>query len=101
MMPIITVSSYISFAGMLILAFGAAFEMPVVGYFLGRIGIISSRTLSKGRPYFVVAILIVAAILTPPDVFTQVMLAVPLMLLFEITVLLVRYTGKKDKELEN
>ncbi len=100
MMPIITVSSYISFAGMLILAFGAAFEMPVVGYFLGKIGIISSRTLSKGRPYFIVAILIVAAILTPPDVFTQVMLAVPLMILFELTVLLVRYTGKKDKEFE-
>lgn len=102
MTPIITVSSYISFAGMMILAFGFAFELPVVGYFLGKIGIVSSRGLSKIRPYAIVAILIIAAILTPtPDVFTQLLLAVPLMLLFELTIYLVKFTGKKDKELEN
>jgi sec-independent protein translocase protein TatC len=89
--PIITVGSYITFAGMLLLAFGFGFEMPVVAYFLGKVGILSSRFMGKGRRYAVVVILILAAILTPtPDVFTQLMLAGPLYLLYEISILLVR-----------
>jgi sec-independent protein translocase protein TatC len=96
MIPIITVSSYVSFAGLLLLAFGLTFQLPVVGYFLGRIGLISSRILGKGRPYAIVIILIVAGVLTPtPDVFTQLLLAVPLYLLYEATIILVKFTGKK------
>ncbi len=95
MTPIITVSSYISFAGLLLVAFGFAFELPILGYFFGKIGLVSSKALGKARPYAVVAFLIMASILSPPDVFTQILLAVPLYLLYEITILLVRYTGKK------
>jgi sec-independent protein translocase protein TatC len=96
MIPIITVSSYISFAGMLMLAFGFSFELPVVGYFLGRVGVISAKTLSRIRPYAVIVILFVAAVLTPtPDAFTQLLLAIPLYLLYEMTILIVRATGKK------
>ncbi len=94
--PIITVSSYLSFAGMLLLAFGFGFEMPVVAYFLGKVGIVSSRMLGKGRRYAVVLILITAAILTPtPDIATQLMLAGPLYLLYEISIIVVRISGKR------
>lgn len=93
--PIITIGSYITFAGMLMLAFGLCFQLPVAAYFLGRIGIISPAFLRKGRPYAVVFILIFAGVLTPsPDVATQLMLAVPLYFLYEISIVIVRLTGK-------
>jgi sec-independent protein translocase protein TatC len=96
MTPIITVSSYISFTGMLMLAFGASFELPIIGFFFGKIGLISARMLSKVRPYAVVIILFVAAILTPtPDVFTQLLLAIPLYFLYELTIIIVKLTGRK------
>jgi len=96
MTPIITIESYISFAGIMIIAFGFSFELPVLGYMAGKMGIISGRGLSKGRPYAVVIILIAAAILTPtPDVVSQLLLAGPLLVLYEITIVLVRLTGKK------
>ncbi len=96
MIPIITVSNYISFAGMLILAFGLSFELPIIGFFLGKIGLISAKALGKARPYAIVIILFVAAILTPtPDVFTQLLLAVPLYILYEATIIIIRMTGRK------
>lgn len=96
--PIITVGSYLTFSGMLMLAFGLGFEMPVVAYFLGKVGLISSRFLAKGRRYAIVLILILAAILTPtPDVATQLMLAGPLYLLYEVSIVLVKLTGKREK----
>jgi sec-independent protein translocase protein TatC len=98
MIPIITVSSYISFAGMMLLGFGLSFELPVVGYVLGRIGVVNARSLSKGRAYAVIAILVVAAILTPtPDIFNQLLMAVPLYLLYEVTIIVVKLTGKKKE----
>lgn len=93
--PLITVGSYITFAGMMMLAFGICFQLPVAAYFLGRIGLINPAFLRKGRRYAVILILIFAAILTPsPDVATQLMLAVPLYLLYELSIIIVRYTGK-------
>ena len=93
--PIITVGSYISFTGLLLIAFGFAFELPIVAFFLGKIGLVSSRFMAKGRRYAIVAILILGAIITPPDVFTQVLLAIPIYLLYEISIIIVRLTGKK------
>ncbi len=94
--PLITIGSYISFAGMLLLAFGICFQLPVAAYFLGRIGLINPAILRKGRRYAVILILIFAAILTPsPDIATQLMLAVPLYLLYELSIIIVRCTGKK------
>jgi sec-independent protein translocase protein TatC len=95
MTPIITISSYISFAGLLLVAFGLAFELPVVGYFFGRIGLVSARMLGKGRPYAIVIFLILSAVITPPDIFSQLLLAGPLYLLYEITILIVKITGTK------
>jgi sec-independent protein translocase protein TatC len=95
--PIITIDSYLSFSGMLMLAFGIGFEMPVAAYFLGRIGLISSRLLSKGRRYAIVLILIVAAVLTTPDVATQLLLAIPLYVLYEVSIIVVKITGRREE----
>ncbi len=94
----ITISSYIGFSGLLLVAFGFAFQLPVVAYFLGKMGLISSGILAKGRRYAIVAILIVGAIITPPDVFTQFLLAVPLYILYEVSIIVVRLTGLHEKE---
>jgi sec-independent protein translocase protein TatC len=100
--PIITVGSYISFAGMLLLAFGIGFQIPIVAYFLGKMGIVTPQILGKGRRYAVVLILIASAILTPtPDVATQLMLAGPLYILYEASIIIVRLTGTRQPEDEN
>ncbi len=93
----ITIGSYISFVGLLLMAFGFGFQMPLLSYFLGKMGVINAKMLGKGRRYAIVAILIVGAIITPPDVFTQFMLAGPLYILYEISIIIVRVTQKKDK----
>ncbi|MEA3297149.1 MAG: twin-arginine translocase subunit TatC [candidate division Zixibacteria bacterium] len=95
--PIITVGSYLSFAGLLLIAFGVGFELPVVAYMLGRMGIISAPFLTKGRRYAIVAILVAGAIITPPDVFTQVLLAGPVYLLYEVSIIVVRVTDRRRK----
>ena len=95
--PIITIGSYITFSGMLMLAFGICFQLPVAAYFLGKVGLINPKILRKGRPYAVVLILVFAGVLTPsPDVATQLMLAVPLYLLYELSILIVKFTGKRS-----
>jgi sec-independent protein translocase protein TatC len=95
--PIITVGSYISFAGLMMMAFGAGFQLPIVAYFLGRLGILSSAMMSKGRRYALVIILIAGAIITPPDVITQVLLAGPIYFLYEVSIVIVRLTGRRDR----
>ena len=81
---------------MLLVAFGMSFQLPVVAYFLGKLGIISTGLLRKGRRYAAVAILILSALLTPADVFTQILLAVPLYILYEIAIIVVRLTGTRS-----
>ncbi|MDH4158534.1 MAG: twin-arginine translocase subunit TatC, partial [candidate division Zixibacteria bacterium] len=98
--PIITVGSYITFAGMLLMAFGFAFQLPVLCYFLGKMGLISSKFLARGRRYAVVIMLVVSAIITPPDVFTQVLLAVPLYVLYEISIIVVRLVEREKDAVE-
>jgi len=93
----ITIGSYINFVGLLLLAFGFAFQLPLLNYFLGKMGLITSDFLVKGRRYAIVIILIVGAILTPPDVFTQVLLAIPLYILYEISILVVKMTQKRKE----
>jgi sec-independent protein translocase protein TatC len=102
MIPIITITSYISFTGMMLLAFGLSFELPIVGYFFGRIGLLSAKTLRRVRPYAIIIILIAAGVLTPtPDIFSQLLLAVPLYILYEITILIVALTGRKKENIES
>ncbi|MDF1543610.1 MAG: twin-arginine translocase subunit TatC [bacterium] len=94
----ITIGSYISFVGLLLMAFGFGFQLPILAYFLGKMGIVTPRMLQKGRRYALVGILIVGAIITPPDVFTQFLLAVPLYVLYEVSILVVKSTGKRQGE---
>jgi sec-independent protein translocase protein TatC len=83
-------SDYIGFALNLLLGFGLAFELPVVLMALGSVGVVTAAGLRRTWRYAVVIILIVAAVLTPPDVFSQVLMAGPLLLLYEMGVWLVR-----------
>jgi len=95
--PQIKVSNYVSVVARLLLVSGLVFEMPVVTTFLARIGVVSADWLAGKRKIVVVGVFVVAAILTPPDVFTQILLAVPLVILYELSVLLARVLGKKRK----
>ncbi len=86
----INLESYVSFISTLTFATGLIFEMPVLAFFLGKIGILSSKLLRNSRRYAVVVILVLAGILTPsPDVASMVMMALPLYALFEISILVV------------
>ncbi|MBI4765219.1 MAG: twin-arginine translocase subunit TatC [Deltaproteobacteria bacterium] len=89
---------YLSFCLKLLLGFGLVFEFPVLAYFLGRAGIINSRMMAKNRRVAVLLIFIIAAVLTPPDIVSQIILAIPLYLLFEGSILIVRFTGRKKTE---
>ena len=94
--PLITIGHYVSFVGWMTVAFGAVFELPVVTFVLGRMGVVSARDLRRGRRYAVVGILIVAAIATPsPDMFSQLLLAGPLYILYELSIALVAVSGRK------
>lgn len=84
--PAWTASNYFSFVASMLLAFGLVFQMPVVLTGLAAAGIISSRWLASKRPYAVVVLLTVAALATPPDVASQLLLAVPLMGLYEVSI---------------
>jgi len=96
LVPMISVSRYISFVGWMTIAFGLVFELPVVIFLLGRMGVVSAQDLRRHRRFAIVAILVVAAIATPsPDAFSQLLLAGPLYLLFELSVALVAITGRK------
>ena len=89
MIPQWTLASYVTFTTQTLIAFGLAFEIPVVLLILGRLGIISSQALRTYRRHAVVAALVVGAVLTPPDIFSQMILAGPLILLYEATVWIV------------
>ena len=89
------VSDYLNLVMKLIFAFGLAFELPVLLTLLGKVGIISSAGLRKYRRYAYVGCFIVAAILTPPDILTQSGLAVPLIILYEISVFSVKMVEPK------
>jgi sec-independent protein translocase protein TatC len=88
--PNITLSNYLSFCMRLILAAGLIFEFPVLMYFLAKVGVVTPEFLVKNRKYAVLVAFIISAILTPPDVFSQILLAVPLFLLFEASIVVAK-----------
>ncbi|MBN1794364.1 MAG: twin-arginine translocase subunit TatC [Candidatus Omnitrophica bacterium] len=93
--PMITLSQYISFVGVLTLVFGCVYQLPLAMVFVTRVGLISPQILSARRREVIVAIFIVAALLTPPDVITQLLLAIPLLALFELGILFSKLFAKK------
>lgn len=90
-----SMKEYLSFSAKLLLAFGLVFELPLVITFLAKLGIVSVDFLKKNRKYALILFFAGSAILTPPDVVTQIMMAVPLMLLYEISIIGARVFGKK------
>lgn len=96
-----SVKQYFSFSIKLLFAFGIVFELPVVAFFLSKMGIVTPEFLKKKRKYALLLTFVLAAILTPPDVITQLMMAGPLILLYEIGILVARMARrKKEKEEE-
>lgn len=89
--PMLSVGSYISTVGWLLLAFGLAFQLPLVLLLLTLFGVVDARRLARWRPHAIVALLVIAAALTPgPDVLSQLALAIPMWILFELSLWLAR-----------
>ena len=98
--PMPSMKEYLSFSAKLLLAFGLVFELPLVITFLARLGIVSVPFLKKNRKYALLLFFVGAAILTPPDVVTQLMMAGPLMLLYEISIFGALIFGRKKQSSE-
>lgn len=95
--PTLEIGKYIGFVSRLILAFGIVFQLPIIAYFLTAIGLITPDTMKHYRRYAVIGVFALAAVLTPPDVYSQLLLAFPLLLLYEISILITRIAASQVK----
>jgi sec-independent protein translocase protein TatC len=93
--PMLSMGSYLSLASQMLLAFGITFELPIVIFFLGRMGVVDYAFLSRNRKYALLICFILGAIFSPPDVVSQTVLAVPMFLLYEVGIWLTFFFGKK------
>ena len=96
--PMPTVKEYFSFSVRLLFAFGVVFELPVVTAFLASIGLVNAKTLAAKRKFAVLGSFVVAAVLTPPDVVSQLMMAGPIIILYELSIIVARICGRKKAE---
>jgi sec-independent protein translocase protein TatC len=98
--PLPGIKQYIGFALKLIFAFGVVFEMPIASFFLSRLGLIDAKILIKKADYAILGMFIVAAIFTPPDIFTQLLMTAPLIFLYGLSIVVAAiFSTKKSKEL--
>jgi sec-independent protein translocase protein TatC len=95
LLPLFTISSYISFVASFLIGFGLVFQVPLIFWFLGRLSIVSSAFLRTNRKYALLIIAIISAVITPPDLFSMLLMMGPLLLLYEIGILLVRLTERR------
>ncbi len=94
----ITLDSYISTFVTLTLVMGVVFQLPIIAYFLAKIGIIQAEMLAKYRQYAFVIILVVAAVITPPDLMTMVLVTLPLYALYEISIIVAKHVNKNQSK---
>ena len=80
-----------------VISCGLIFELPVIIYFLAKIGLVNAQTLRQYRRYYIVIILIVDAIITPPDILSQIIVSIPLLLLYEVSIFIAVLIQKKEK----
>lgn len=97
----ITLKSYISTFTTLTLVMGLVFQLPVIAFFLGKLGVVTSEMLKRYRKYAFLVIMIVAAIITPPDVMTLILVTIPLYLLYEVSRIVIKRIEKKQKKKAN
>jgi sec-independent protein translocase protein TatC len=98
--PMPDIEAYFNFVLTMFLAFGVTFEIPVVVIVLVRMGIVSIEKLKEARPYVIVGAFVVAAVVTPPDVLSQFMLAIPMCLLYEAGLFLARFVGTRKEDVK-
>ncbi len=98
--PMPSVGDYLGFSLKLLIAFGLIFEMPLFTFFLARMGIVTPALMRRGRRYAILCIFITAAILTPPDVVSQLLMAGPMFLLYEFSILIAVAFGRKKRKIE-
>jgi sec-independent protein translocase protein TatC len=91
------IDNYLSFVLTMFLAFGVTFEVPIVVVILNKMGFVTLKKLKQVRPYVIVGAFVISAVVTPPDVFSQLILAVPLVLLYEVGIVAARLIVGKDK----
>lgn len=96
----ITLDSYISTFATLTFMLGIVFQLPIFAFVLGKMGLIDAQLLMKYRPYAFVLIMIVAAIITPPDLFTLVLVTIPIYALYELSILVLKKWGPVDVPVE-
>jgi len=94
------IKSYLDFVFSMFFAFGIAFEVPVAVVILSSTGMVNPETLAEKRPYVIVGVFVVAAILTPPDVASQFLLAIPMLILFEVGLFVARLLHRRRSESE-
>jgi sec-independent protein translocase protein TatC len=99
--PMPSMKEYLSFSIKFLLAFGLVFEFPVVLVLLSRIGVIDAKMLARQRKYAILLIFVFAAVMTPPDLISQVLVALPLMGLYELSILLSKFFGKKPAPVQS
>ncbi len=95
--PLITITEYLSFFATMILVFGASFELPLILVILGVLGLVSAATLREKRRYAIVGLATVSAVITPPDILSMLMLLIPLAILYEISIIVVRLVERKRR----
>jgi len=95
--PMPSMKEYLSFSIKFLLVFGLVFEFPVVLVLLARIGVVDAKTMARHRKYAILLIFVFAAVMTPPDIVSQLLMAIPLMGLYELSILLSKVFGKKKK----
>jgi sec-independent protein translocase protein TatC len=94
------VGEYLSLVMKLIFAFGLSFQLPVALTLMGRVGLISADALARNRRYAIVGVFVVAAVITPPDIISQIGLAIPILVLYEISIIAVRMVERRRAEAE-
>ena len=96
--PTVRISNYVGFIAKLLLLTGLVFEMPIISTFLARIGILKPQWLAGKRPIAIIVSFVAAAVITPPDPITQLLLAIPLIILYEISIILAKLVYRRKEE---